>query len=285
VPSHVPPPGELWLDHVSHFVPDLDAAACALRSLGFAVTAESAQVTQEGPAGTSNVCAMLEEGYLEFLTPTADTPNAARLRATMQRYPGVHLCCFGTPDAESEHRRLAAHGFAPPPVVSLQRATPSGTARFNVVRAAPEQMPEGRVQFVEHRTPDVLWRPQSLNRDTKLACAFVVAEEPVPAAARWAGFAALLPRPVGSYVHLPASRGHVLLGTRAQWRDLLGAAPAAPALAGYALECRDPAGLVSRCERAGLALRRIRDNLHSVVLPEALGGAWLIGSRPSLGLP
>ena len=97
--QQLPPPGGLTLDHVSHFVPRLGAAAHALEALGFAVTPESAQQTQEGPAGTSNVCVMLEHGYLEFLAPTADTPNAQRLRATMQRYAGVHLCCFGTPDA------------------------------------------------------------------------------------------------------------------------------------------------------------------------------------------
>ena len=57
------------VDHVSHFVPDLGTAARALEALGFAVTPESAQQTQDGPAGTSNVCVMLAHGYLEFLAP------------------------------------------------------------------------------------------------------------------------------------------------------------------------------------------------------------------------
>jgi len=127
--AQLPPPGSLTVDHVSHFVPDLGAAARTLGALGFAVTPESAQQTQDGPAGTSNVCVMLEHGYLEFLAPTMDTPNAQRLRATMQRYPGVHLCCFGTPDAEGEHRRLRDHGFSPLPVVNLQRETVEKTNR------------------------------------------------------------------------------------------------------------------------------------------------------------
>jgi hypothetical protein len=247
--AQLPPPGSLTVDHVSHFVPDLGAAARALEALGFAVTPESAQQTQDGPAGTSNVCVMLEHGYLEFLAPTADTPNAQRLRATMQRYPGVHLCCFGTPDAEGEHRRLGAHGFSPLPVVHLQRETAEQRmAKFHVVRAAPEKMPEGRIQFVQHHTPQALWRPQYLghtNNVVRLACVFVVAGDPVAAAARWAHFSALLPRPAGAFVHLQAARGHVLVGARKSWRALLGEAPAAPALAGYALECRDPAILLA----------------------------------------
>ena len=287
--QQIPPSGSLVVDHVSHFVPDLGAAAHALEALGFAVTPESAQQTQDGPAGTSNVCVMLEHGYLEFLAPTMDTPNAQRLRATMQRYPGVHLCCFGTPDAEGEHRRLAGHGFSPQPMVKLQRETAEKQiVKFNVVRAAPEKMPEGRIQFVQHLAPEAIWRPQYLghtNNAVKLACVFAVADDPVDAAARWAHFAAMLPRPAGAYVHLATARGHVLVGTRASWSFLLGDAPAAPALAGYALECRDPAILAARCELLGLALKKLRENLYAVSLPAALGGSWIFGTRQGLGLP
>lgn len=284
-----PPPGGLSLDHVAHFVRELGAAARALQALGFVVTPESAQHTQDGPAGTSNVCVMLEHGYLEFLAPTADTPNAQRLRTAMQRYPGVHLCCFGTPDAEGERRRLEAHGFSPLPVVNLQRETGEKLlARFSVVRAAPEKMPEGRIQFVQQHTPEAIWRPQYLghaNTAVKLACAFAVAEDPLDAAARWAHFSALLPRPAGAFVHLAAARGHVLVGRREQWIALLGDAPAAPALAGYALECREPARLASRCKLLGLPLRRIRNELYAAALPDALGGSWIFGTRKGLGLP
>jgi len=143
-----PHPGQLFLDHVSHFVGDLGKAGDLLERLGFAVTPVSVQVTQDGPAGTSNRCVMLTDGYLEFLTPTHDTPNAARMRKSMRRYRGVHLVCFGTPTAAEEHFRLRHHGFAPPPIVKLERKGEGGLkARFSVVRSAPGRMPEGRVQY------------------------------------------------------------------------------------------------------------------------------------------
>ena len=84
-------PGTLVLDHVAHFVPDLDAAARALEAeglegarggveaLGFAVTPYSEQSTQDGPAGTANRCVMLGEGYLEFLSPIADKIGRAHV--------------------------------------------------------------------------------------------------------------------------------------------------------------------------------------------------------------
>ncbi len=287
--SHVPPPGTLFLDHVSHFVADLEEAAHALRALGLAVTPRSDPRTQDGPAGTSNVCVMLEHGYLEFLAATAETPNAARLRASMQRYPGVHLCCFGTPDADGEHRRLEAHGFSPSPVVDLQREIEwerkAGTARFKVARPGPGTMPEGHIQFVEHLTPDLLWNADHVNRGVRLACAFVVADDPLETAARWAHFAALLPQPAGDYVHLATARGHVLVGAPDAWSALLGTRPVAPGLAGYALECRKPREIASRCEHAGASVCPIRDELFAVHLPAALGGAWVVGDAASLGLP
>lgn len=274
-----PPPGQLYLDHVSHFVPDLEKAGALLESLGFAVTPLSAQVTQDGPAGTANRCVMLRDGYLEFLAPTARTPNAGRMRASMKRYRGVHLACFGTPTATEEHARLERNGFAPQPLVHLEREAGHGmTARFSVVRAAPGMMPEGRVQFVQHLAPEAIWRPQHLrhrNGVSAVSAAYVVAADPVRAAARWARFIGGLPRREGKLVALPTDRGKVLVGTRADLHSLLGAAPRSPAIAGYALACKNPETFAQRCRQAGLKVNR-----HlAVVLPPALGGAWHLVSK------
>jgi len=142
-----PAPGELFLDHVSHFVPDVDAAGSVFESLGMKVTAASAQTSAEGPVGATNRCVMLAEGYIELLMPTHDSPSAQRMRALMARSRGTHLVCFGTPDAEGEQRRLTDHGFDSQ-LVEFERAVPGGSARFKAVRVAPEAMPEGRIQYV-----------------------------------------------------------------------------------------------------------------------------------------
>jgi hypothetical protein len=200
----------------------------------------------------------------------------------MRRYRGVHLVCFGTPAAEAEHFRLQAHGFAPQPLVRLERKVEDGmTARFNVVRAAPGKMPEGRVQYVEHLAPEAIWRAQHLrhrNGVLGLAAAYVTATNPVNAAARWARFMGALPRREGKLIALQTDRGKVLIGTRAQVRELLGAAPQAPGIAGYALACRDPKAFARHCKAAGLKVNR---NL-GVVLPRVLGGAWRLVARRHL---
>ncbi|OGA07648.1 MAG: hypothetical protein A3D95_02685 [Betaproteobacteria bacterium RIFCSPHIGHO2_12_FULL_69_13] len=277
-----PPAGELFLDHVAHFVEDLGAAAKLLESLGFVVTPESAHHNQDGPAGTSNRCVMFEEGYVEILAPTLDTENARRVRADMARYAGVHLACFGTPTAEFEHTRLADHGFEPPPLVRLERELDvngeTREARFDVVYVPPENMPEGRIQYVEQLTPENIWQPRYLghtNGMLGLSAVFVVADDPVTVAARWARFSGLLPFPEGNLVRLDVARGRVLVGTSQSIADLLGGSPAAPALAGYALKCGDPKAFADRCARAGLGVTQSADR-HSVALPPSLGGVWLL---------
>jgi hypothetical protein len=263
-----PPEGALYVDHVSHFVEDLDAAAQVFESLGFRVTPVSVQRTPEGPVGASNRCVMLEEGYIELLSPTHDTPAANRMRALMARYPGVHLACFGTPDAEQEHQRLAAHGFAPQPLVNLERKTPEGTVRFKVVRTAPEAMPEGRIQFVEQMTPEVIWREADVN-PFGLAEVFVAADDVAETAARWAEFAGLLPRRVFQTVRLDTERGAVTVGPPP-------AGMRAPALVGYSLKCRHPQAFAARCSLQGLELRRMGGR-YAAALPPAVGGTLVFG--------
>lgn len=293
-----PAPGELVIDHVAHFVEDLDKAVEWLQALGFIATPRSDQSTREAdgtevPAGQSNRCVMLEAGYLEILTPTLDTPTSRRTRVQMERYAGVHILAFGTPSAEEDHDRLARHGFDPLPLVDLRREleveTPAGVtqalARFAVQRVPPERMPEGRVQFCEQCTPEHLWQARYLrhaNGVRGLDAVVVCADDPVDAGARFARFAGLLPASEDGFVRLATARGSVLIGTHEACAELLGAAPPAPALAGYALACDDPPAFARRLEALDRVVRSVGDELFSCVLPAALGGAWLFGRRDAL---
>jgi len=274
-----PPPGDLFLDHVSHFVPDLDAAAALFEKLGFVVTPTSNQETPDGPVGAANRCVMLEEGYIELLTATHSTPAAQRMRSSMARFVGVHLACFGTPDAEAEQARLAAHGFDPQPLVDLQREVDSGNrVRFKVVRAAAGRMPEGRIQYVQQLTPETIWTEKNLahgNSVTALKALYVVAVDAAETAARWARFTGMLPRREGDLVRLQASRGRVYIGEEEPLKALLGAVPPAPALAGYALACRNPEELAAPCSALGLAVRKTPAG-HAISLPPTMGGVWLV---------
>ena len=137
----------------------------------------------------------------------------------------------------------------------------------------PGKMAEGRVQYCEHVTPAQVWREEFVN-PLGLSAVYVVADEPEEVAARWGRFSGLLPRLEDGLVRLHMARGQVRIGKRSTIENALGNAPAAPAIAGYALSCSDPDAFASRCRNAGLTVVG-----RTVTLPEALGGAWLLESR------
>ncbi len=80
--------GEIFLDHVAHFVADRDAAAKALARAGFAPTPISIQTDGGKLTGTGNVTAMMTRGYIEVLFKTADTPLGQELDRALARYSG-----------------------------------------------------------------------------------------------------------------------------------------------------------------------------------------------------
>lgn len=162
---------EIFLDHVGWFVADLDAAAARLAELGFAVTEENVHMNRQPdgsavPSGTVNRLSTLALGYLEFLGARGDTPLARQHGSQLARYEGLHLMAFSSSDVPAEAPRLQGLGFETLEPVDMRRAidTPEGPgeARFSVLRVPPEVMPEGRVQWCGHWTPEHVWRPDGL---------------------------------------------------------------------------------------------------------------------------
>jgi hypothetical protein len=285
-----PATGTLCLDHIAHFVPDIDRASATLERLGFTLTPFSLQqhrTTPGGPlepAGSGNRCAMLQRGYLEFLTPTADTPVAQRMRAAIGRYVGQHLICFGTSESERLHRHLADAGFQPMPPVALQRqiGTPTGegTARFTVLRVPPEVMPEGRVQFVEHHTPELLWQPRWLdhpNGANALLASFVCVADTQEAIDRFARFAAASPRRTGTATILDTS-GHgavAIMDADAIKATFDVAPPCLPWIAGTVLRVADLGRTADHLAKASLPAARLGRAALYVRAPDDLGGLFV----------
>jgi len=120
-------------------------------------------------------------------------------------------------------------------------------------------MPEGRVQYVQHLTPERIWREQYLGHSNGVTSCARCSSSPMSAAGRGAlgRFTGLLPQRDGDMAALEPQRGHVASHREALGK-LLGDLPPAPALAGYALGCRHPEEFAARCSRAGLASRTRR---------------------------
>jgi len=294
-PRQTPDRGEVFLDHLAHFVPDMTAAEAAMAAMGFTLTPFTVQRNQSGdglvPSGTANRCAMLDSGYLEVLTRYSDTALARQLDAALDRYTGVHLLAMTVADADAAVARLAAEGFAPDPPVRLTRAveTPDGDtdlARFSVVRVPPGTMPEGRIQILTHHTPAIVWQDRwtaQANGIRSLEAALVVVADPDAAAARYGRFLGRTPMRLapGRWL-LALERGALVLADRPEG---LGPDRAGlrPWMTGHALGCDDPERSAAALVAGGAV--RLPDAAPGepvLDLPAALGGRVALVARGRL---
>ena len=284
--AQVPAAGALTLDHVAHFVPHIDDAAPALEKLGFTLTPFSAQShrLEPGgplvPAGTGNRCMMFGRGYVECLAPTGDTPIANELRAAIRRYTGVHLIAFGTAAPELDHARLSHHAYTPLTPVALQRQVdmPQGedTARFTVVRVPPGNMAEGRIQFCQHHTPQLVWQSRWLthaNHAVALTAVILCVADPAEAAARYALFTGLKAAGTSDNWHLDTQRGRLLFSTPETINRIFNAAPPRlPWIAGYVLASDNMAATRGHIAATGFAHGDLDRRRSYVVPPSSVGG-------------
>jgi hypothetical protein len=279
---------EVFLDHVAHFVPDIEAAGRLLTSAGFRLTPLTAQQnhTPEGPvpAGMANRCVMLREGYIELLTAVSESELANRFRSALQRYTGLHLLALSTADPLAEHDRLEREGFSPDPPVHLRRAIEladgmASEARFTVLRLPPQQMPEGRIQMVTHHTEEAVWQSRWLdhhNGVVSLQAVLIVVGDPQEAAERFGRFAGRdCERQRPGQWHLPLDRGRVVftdVATQARLVPWAGPPPSLPWIAGYGLGSVDQRLTRERFVAAGIEVTQSGPSEVSCRFPPLTGG-------------
>ena len=279
---------EIFLDHIGHFVPDVEAARRALIRAGFAPTPVSIQVNPDPgggaarPTGTGNVTAMLAQGYVEVLFKTADTPLAGELDAAMARYRGVHLVAFAVADAATFHRRLADRGFRVRPLLAMQRPVEgaSANAAFTLARVEPGEMPEGRIQTLSHHTEHLVWQPRWLshrNGALGLMRVVIAVADVEEAALRYARFTGRSARPCALGQVIELDRGRVDLVSADGFRQMLPevSIPCLPFIGACEIRVASLAALRDMLQQARMKTAE-RAQALIAEFPEEIGhGAWL----------
>jgi len=270
------------LDHVGHFVVDPIAASRDLRELGFVTTPFEAHRNSDGSlTGTGNVCAMLEHGYLEVLGRTADTQLGLELAAAVSDRQGVHLLAFEASNAAAEHERLETSGFSTRPLVDLRRPTmvdgEERVAAFVVARVESGQMAEGRIQFVTHLSPELVWRPELTRQPNgvRSLCSALILSDDVPGTLdRYARFLGV--PPTGSS-HVDLTRGRLVFCEARRFRDAIGheVGPAG-SIAAYHLKVASLRDAALLAQSAGLRVVELAKALLCP-FPASLGvGHWIL---------
>ena len=300
----LPAGGEIFLDHVGWYVPDLDDVGRAFGRLGFPLTPYSVHGDRDPESGaiiaqgSANRLALLEQGYLEFLTDVegTDTKVGTHLRREMDRYIGVHLTAFSVFDAVAEADRLAGDGFRLQPTVHLRRTIEGADGAdvevaFTVVRAAFGSIPEGRIQTLAHHTPEHLWQRRYMaeaNALIGLAEVVFSVADPTASAGRLAKFTGRSAIETETGMSVPLDRGKLTFFEPKDVPRQLGiqAMPEAPATVAIGLVSRDLAKTREFMRAQSVRLAVDEPNRLIVEPDEALGSALIVypaHELPALG--
>lgn len=292
----------LALDHVGLCARDPAPLWAAWERLGFAlspVAQQSGRRTPDGPVepfGSGNRCAFLRHGYVELLGILDASLFANGVDRFLDRYPGMHILALGMDDAEANLARLRRGGMEIPGIAWLQRPVEAGAppggpiARF--ARLPFPDAPEGRVQLVQHLTPELVWDARWMghrNGADALESAILVSANPAETTARLARLAGVPAEPdslAGFRLRLPGAARAAgpespqmetrirILPPEALGRALPGVlAPSLPFMAGMVIRTTDK----SASARALLRDLPLRESPEGVMVPpEHAGGAAVV---------
>ncbi|MEK7320570.1 MAG: VOC family protein [Pseudomonadota bacterium] len=164
-------------DHAVVVCGDLDAAVANWRALGFTLTPRGYHTL-----GSQNHCIMLARDYLELLHVTAPSPSRQYYWDAQQRGDGCAAMSCKSSDAFATADRLRAAGFQPSDPIEFSRPVrlddgSEHPATFRVT--ALDGAPGARYFVCEHRTPELLWRPEWMahaNGARAIAATYLVVE-------------------------------------------------------------------------------------------------------------
>jgi len=264
-------------------VRDLDRAQETYARLGFTLTPRGFHTL-----GSANHCIMFGTDYVELLALPAQHPAMRYYADFLARGEGLAAIALASDNADAAHAELLADGIEAETPLDFSRPVrlPEGErdAAFRIAQLPPAQTPGCRSFVCQHRTRDLVWRPEYQSHAlgvTGLAALAVVAEDPVTAAASYARVFGARPRKIDEGLLVQTGSAPIALGSRGKiGRRLQGVGlPLRPRPLVAALFARvaDRARAAAVLRRAGFDPIALADGSFAVSADQAHGVALVFG--------
>lgn len=271
------------IDHVVIAVRDLDRAQETYARLGFTLTPRGFHTL-----GSANHCIMFGSDYVELLALPRQHPAMRYYADFLARGEGLAAVALASEDAHAAYAELAADGIEADAPLDFSRPVrlPEGErdAVFRIVQLAPAQTPGCRSFVCQHRTRDLVWRPEYQTHAvgaTGLAALAVVVEDPVSAATDYARLFDVRPRKIDEGLLVPSGGAPIALGSR--WRigrRLRGVGlplRPRPLIAALFIRVADRGRAAEALRRAGFEPNSLPDGSFAISADKAHGVALVFG--------
>jgi catechol 2,3-dioxygenase-like lactoylglutathione lyase family enzyme len=271
------------IDHVVIAVRDLDRAQETYARLGFTLTPRGFHTL-----GSANHCIMFGSDYVELLALPVEHPAMRYYADFLARGDGLAAIALASDNAEAAHAELLADGIEADAPLDFSRPVrlPGGDrdAAFRIVQLPPAQTPGCRSFVCQHRTRDLVWRPEHQSHAlgaTGLAALAVVAEDPVTAAAGYARLFDARPRKIDEGLLVQTGSAPIAVGSRWSIGRRLHAVGlplrARPLVAALFIRVADRARAAAVLRRAGFEPIALPDGSFAVSADQAHGVALVFG--------
>lgn len=271
------------VDHVVIAVRDLNRAQRTYARLGFTLTPRGFHTL-----GSANHCIMFGSDYVELLALPQQHPAMRYYADFLARGEGLAAVALASTDADASYAEFIAAGVHADAPLDFSRPVrlPEGErdAAFRIVQLPLAQTPGCRSFVCQHRTPDLVWRPEYQTHAlgaTGLAALAVIAEDPVVAAADYAKVFAARPRTIDEGLLIPTGSAPIAVGSR--WRigrRLRGVelpTRARPLVAALFIRVADRGRAAEALRRGGFEPTALADGSLAIGADQAHGVALVFG--------
>ena len=275
-----PTANEVFIDHITHIVEDINAANRDLLRFGFLTSTK----IETGQNKSSYIQIIFNEGFINI----TDSPDY------IFDNNKISAIALETGKIEDVQGRLTLNGFHPMPLntQSLSTIDASGNlvyAEARLCRLRKSDMSEAYAEFICHEPEKLIWSnpiPSHNNGIVALRDVIISAKDPDEATARYSWFSnkGSIKKIDALGWKIPLDRGNLAICKSEALSSLIGSEilTDSAGIAGYMVLSNNISATAKFFSDHKLDLTRINNDLLALPFPKSIGGCVFIGKDESV---
>ena len=274
---------EVFIDHITHIVEDINVASRDLLEFGF-LTSTKIETSQNK---SSYIQIIFNEGFIKI----TDSPDYI---FDNNKIPAIAALALETGKIEDVQGRLTLNGFHPMPLSNPKLSTidPNGNlvdAEARLCRLRKSDMSEAYAEFIYHEPEKLIWSnpiPSHNNRIVALRDVIITAKNPDEATARYSWFAnkGSIKKIDELGWKIQLDRGNLAICKREAISSLIRSEilTETDGIAGYTVLSNDITTTAKFFSDNNLDFIQINEDLLALPFPKSIGGCVFIGKDESV---